>query len=174
MIFLLITHVLVSALPHPTGDPPFNGRKGRKIVYTAERHCGQSRQIRFTTEVEQVLFALNSVQGKFKVLRLQIENGCDTDLKLSALNDRIDIEFAEGDVQGSLDLSALAPALWDSLDTGMRSLLTYPAHIEPRETESIFVFVPVSSAKGMPRGLRYGVQTLGSALELRDRTAAAR
>src|SRR6266581_1620777 len=43
------------------GDLSGDGRKGRKIVYEASRLCPGDKEIHFSTELEQVLFLLNSV-----------------------------------------------------------------------------------------------------------------
>jgi len=164
---------LFSGVADTRADPAGNGRKGRKVFYKAESRCGDTARIRFSTEIEHILFVLNSVQNRYKVLRIHIENGCDQDLPLSGTDDRVDVQFAGRGVRGILDLRAVAPALWDSLDAAVRSLLVYPARVEPGEEESIFVFLPSSDVTGIPHGVRYELRSLPRPLELRDLTAAA-
>ncbi len=172
---LLIVCIITSAVSSSRwGDLSGDGRKGRKIVYEASRLCPGDKEIHFSTELEQVLFLLNSVQNRYKVLRVRILNGCPQTLALSSDDDQVEIRFANGSVRGTLDLSTADPALWASLGEALRKSIVYPARVEANEEENVFVFVGSSHAKDIPASIQYTVRSLHEPIELRTRGAAAR
>src|SRR5687767_12105887 len=86
-----------------------NGNRARKDVYTAKAQ-GYS----FSMEIEPILFELNTVQNRYRVLRIRIVSATATDLPLSSQNDRVTLVGPIGDIPGILSLPRQDPMLWKS------------------------------------------------------------
>lgn len=152
-----------------------NGGKGKTTIYRAEARTGEGGPIQFSAELEAILFRLNSVQNKFKVVRLKIVNDSPRALKLSPDQDKIELLFDDGaPVPGILKLSGRDAALWDSFSADLRQVLVYPRVVEAGEEENVFVFIADPNLAHLPRRFRYHIASLPDPVELRDITAAAK
>lgn len=150
-----------------------NGQKGRKSVYTGAIKMSDNKSCEFITEVEHVMFQLNSIDNKYKVVRIKIINNSDKKIKLSAENDKIEIKFPNDTIQGILSLTKQDSVLWDSLSDELRRDLVYPLSVEGKgEEENIFVFMPTENLNGSPVAFKYFINSLsGEEIYLVDRTA---
>ncbi|HEV8580153.1 MAG TPA: hypothetical protein VGX68_13865 [Thermoanaerobaculia bacterium] len=153
-----------------------NGGKGKTTVYRAEVRQGEGEPIQFSAELEAILFRLNSVRNKYKVVRVKIVNDSSNSLKLSPDQDKIELLFNTGEapMQGILNLSKRDAALWDSLPADLRQALAYPRIVEAGEEENVFVFIADPNLARLPRHIRYHVASLPDPVEMRDITAAAK
>jgi hypothetical protein len=127
-----------------------NGGKGKAEYYYAKEGFGQGT-VEFSTEIENVLFSITSVQNKYKVIRVSIVSKSEKPLQLSVDNDAMEVVIGGKKVAGILDISKTDPAFWDGLTAEMRKSLAYPPNVPLREEESIFVFVPKDAAEIFPR-----------------------
>lgn len=152
-----------------------NGGKGKVTVYRAEVRQGEGEPIDFSAELEAVLFRLNSVRNKYKVVRLKIVNDSPRTLKLSPDQDKIELLFDAGEaVPGILNLAGRDAALWDSFPADLRQVLAYPRIVESGEEENVFVFIADPNLARLPKRIRYHIASLPDPVELRDITAAAK
>lgn len=139
-----------------------NGSKGKKTFYRQQVQLSGTPPgvCDFTIEIERVIFQLNSVRNKYKVVRVKILNRSPKPLHLSKNQDKMQISFREREMTAILDLSAHDPGFWDSLSPEIRRALVYPEIVEAGEEENIFVFIPDPELKEMPAVFRYTIETL--------------
>jgi hypothetical protein len=152
-----------------------NGGKGKVTVYRAEVRTGEGEPIQFSAELEGILFRLNSVRNKYKVVRLKVVNDSPGPLKLSPDQDKIELLYdPDPAVQGILNLAGRDAALWDSFPADLRQVLAYPRLVEAGEEENVFVFIADPNLARLPKRFRYRIASLPDPVELRDVTAASK
>ncbi|MCP4663431.1 MAG: hypothetical protein GY856_49205 [bacterium] len=157
---IIILSLLILFLLGSTSGPLLgNGGKGKKTDYEG-RVPMQEGFVKFSTELERIRFRLNSVHGKYKVIRIKIENDSSELLRLSSKNDKIEIDFGDRVVSGILRLGTHDPGLWDSFDADLREDLVYPQIVESWEEENIFVFIPVAGVNRLPLDFSYMIHSL--------------
>jgi hypothetical protein len=150
-----------------------NGSKGKRVRYGAEVQTGDtaSKKCRFDAELEPLLFRLATVRGKYRVVRIRIQNASDKRLVLSLTNDRMELRLASGMRPALLDLGVHDPELWDSLPPELRGSIAYPRGVDPGEEESVFAFVPIGDAVSEPLAFRYTIASLPAGpVNMRDMT----
>lgn len=145
-----------------------NGRKGAKKEYRA-----MAGEVAFSAELEPILFQLQTVDNRYRVMRIRIVNNGAANLALSRQADAVSVVTEAGEVSGILDLGARDAALWDRYDAALRGLLAYPTQVGRREEESVFVFLPAEQVKAAPIMLQYRIAALREPVILRTPVAAA-
>jgi hypothetical protein len=172
MSYLLL---LGGPLALPREFPEADGGKGKMTFYGGAIPCANRRadSVSFSTELEHVLFRLNSVRNKYRVVRIKIRNNCNRDLVLDPAADSIQIHLKNGVVTGFLDLERADAALWNDLDPDLKRDLAYPKKVERGEEENIFLFAPQAQLPYVPEGFRYVVRSLGTPIAIRDLTPVA-
>ena len=118
-------------------------------------------------EFQSILFKLNTVQGKYKVVPVLLENRGPEPIALSRSDDTFVVLFDGSSVPGILQLSKADRDLWDSLDSSTQRMLSYPEQVGKNEAVMIYVFVKEADLSGMPTGFDYTVKSLGRTLTLR-------
>jgi hypothetical protein len=131
------------------------------VLSFATSHMGE---MCFLTQIYKVEFYLNSVQNKYKILRIDIDNLSDRTLELSSDKDKfelwVDTNHGRTKVEGILDLSSKDQNLWDSISQDIRELLVYPERVSKGESENIFVFIPLPELKELPLEFFYKIDSL--------------
>lgn len=163
-----------SANPSITFDGEIRGSDGRE-------------QYRFTIDVERVMFRLLTVQSKFSLVRLRMQNATSGPLALSADQDRLELVLKSGaSVPAVLNLQRGDSAWWDGLDPSMRETLAYPVTLKGvpapagglpvRSPESLYfyAFFPAAQVSEVPVGFAYTIASLGQTVRIEHRAAAAR
>jgi len=171
----LATWLTAAVLALSAGSPALgNGGKSKATVYEAElRQPASTGDVRFSASLERVLFGITSVAGKYKVIRIQIDNFSRTTLRLAGNRDRVAVDLGNRTVAGILNLSSTDRALWDSLPAELRQALAYPPVVEPGEQESVFVFLAEPSLTALPVALRYRIDSRNLELDLVERGPTA-
>src|SRR5258705_12239415 len=103
--YALSAIALLAALVSVGGE--MSGESGR-----SSRFCGNldpaasyTNQCEFSVEIEPVLFKLNSLKDKYKVVRIRVENRMSEPIKLSGDKDAIELEMGGGNVvRGTFNL----------------------------------------------------------------------
>lgn len=165
------------------------GEQGRPKIYQArvQLELDSQEELRCSIEVEPIAFLLGSVQGRYKLVRMRVENATRKPLVLSRQSDRIEAHFADGrSLSGIVDLRAVDSAYWDSLESDLRQTLAYPERIEAGgapaggsirpEIVYLYVFLPAEGFTTLPRMFVYNIASLPQAIEilLPPETAARR
>jgi hypothetical protein len=153
-----------------------NGGKGKVTTYQASVTMDdQGREVVFSAQLERVLFSLTSVQSKYKLVRIKIDNKSKKDLALSLEKDQIALRVGSETLPGILDLGKQDPAMWDALGPAIRDQIAYPAKVKAGEEENIFVFIAKPALSDLPRDFRYSIESLAEKpVVLVDRTAVPR
>jgi len=126
----------------------------------------------FNITTNPAIFYLGTVNGKYHVLLIRVDNGTDMPLNLAKDQDTILLRFDHGQVVKGL--LAVDPATWEGLENEVRRAVAYPKVVPPHEEEGICVFVPVSDVIGqqkrleMPGLVIYNIKSLGRPVELRQ------
>jgi hypothetical protein len=144
-----------------------NGNKAKKEVYE-----GNAGRISFSVELEPILFQLNTVQNRYRLVRIRIVNDSSAHLTLSGQDDKVVLVSDSGEADAILNLGRRDAALWDGLDSTLRSILAYPLRVPAGEEESVFAFVLADRVKQAPRELRYTVAALNQRVTLLRRGTA--
>lgn len=120
------------------------------------------------TKLDPVTFALTAFEGKYRIVRVEVENLTNDRIDLDATTDKF-VAYLDKEnknpVSGVLDLVAAGDgALWDKISEERRKLLAYPKTIDRKATLSIYVFFPRDQLSDLPWNFEWKV-TAG------DRTA---
>jgi hypothetical protein len=155
-----------------------NGSKGKKVTYEAHVRIGDATQpeCHFLVELEPILFQINSVQSKYRVIRINIRNDSQASLKLSLEKDSVQVRADSRLVKGSLSIAGSDQAWWDGLSSSLRRALAYPdqSAIKRGEEENVFVFVPVSDLPTLPIEILFKIDSVSATpIPIRQRAAAA-
>ena len=164
------------------------GNANPTITFLGEFRGADGRdQYRFIVELERVMFRLLSVQNKYNLVRLRIQNLTAASLALSADKDRLDLLGKSGaPVQAVLNLQRGDSAWWDGLEPGMRETLAYPVALKgvpaagggqpsgAPESLYFYAFFPSSQVREIPAGFTYTIASLGQTIRIEQRAAAAR
>jgi hypothetical protein len=138
-----------------------NGGKGKRIFYDGRIRMGKdSGDVFFSTELEKVLFRLNSVQNTYKVVRIRIDNRSKEALHLSRQKDTFEFYVDDRVIPGIIDFSTFDPTVWDAFDADMRKALVYPEVVEAKEEENVFIFIPKRDFKDVPQKFAYVINSL--------------
>jgi|SRR5262245_50755782 len=168
LFFLIVASSLLAA----------NGSKGKKVIYEAHIRLGEAAQpdCHFLIEIEPILFQINSVQNKYRVIRINIRNESQVPFKLSVDKDSVQVRSGSRTVKGSLSVASSDQSWWDGLPPELRKALAYPdqSAIRRGEEENVFVFVPVSDLPKAPSEILFKIDSVpGTPVPIRERAAAA-
>ncbi|MCI0564213.1 MAG: hypothetical protein MN733_37535 [Nitrososphaera sp.] len=161
--FITFLFVVFAIITFTEESAPINGGIGKPDHYVGQIQLGQNpgEECQFLIEIERILFRLNSVENKYKVVRIKINNQSGSILHLSREKDKIELYFPNNNtVLGILDLSNHDPAFWDAFEADMRRILAYPEVVKAGEEENIFVFIPDPKLKEPPMAFLYTIESL--------------
>lgn len=175
--YALSTIAFLLALTPARGE--MSGERGRssKFVGNLDPAASFTNQCEFSVEIERVIFKLNSLKDKYKVVRIRVENRMSEVITLSGDQDAIELVIDGGIVvRGTFNLRGQDSSLWDSLSEDMREALTYPLSIRgaksdgvnPRRPEVVYVFAffPADKVSEVPRSFLYTIQSVGRAVKI--------
>jgi hypothetical protein len=174
--------LIVLATLHPRGE--MSGDRGRPIVMQGAipGDDGQDR-CRLSVEIERVGFLLNTVQGRYKLARVRVENLGTSRVPLSVDRDRLELELGSGEaVPAVLNLQRGDSTFWDSLSADMRQILAYPAAIKAGRAPSagaspeivyLYALFPADRVTDMPRAFTYRIDSIGQPVRIAHRATAA-
>ncbi len=143
-----------------------NGGEFKETRYRGEiQMSDDSGKIVFSAAIDRVMFTLNSLESKYKVIRIQIENGSKSILPLSVEKDEMEIILEDGKkVTGILNLRKDAPELWNGFKPELREMLSYPEVVTARPQgkglHNIFLFIPDPKLDTLPVVFRYRIDSL--------------
>lgn len=166
--------------------PDVGGEEGRPFHYEGQLVRPSTGPCRFSIELEPVSFVLTSVAGKYRMLRVRVENTGE-ELSLSSARDVLDLVLVDADherrVRGILDLQRSDPTFWDGLDVGMREVLAYPTSIRAaKESEArrdgvvryLYAFFPVDQVSTAPEEFELALAGAEGPIAIRRPRAAKR
>ena len=173
---LMVTLSLLTPLCS-RGDVAAESGRASRYAGKLDPAATYANQCEFSVEIERVMFKLNSLKDKYKVVRIRVENRTVEPIKLSGAQDGIELESREGDVvRGTFNLPAQDGPMWDSMGEDLRRTLAYPLSIRggkgegenPRQAEVIYVyaFFPADKVSELPRSFRYTIQSKGRTVNL--------
>jgi hypothetical protein len=166
---LLIGRFLWAAIP---------GGQSVAIDYSAEVP-GANGKYQFNIPIEPVMFPLQTIQGKYRLVRLRISNSTTTTLALSADRDRFEVLLDKGAtaVAAVLNPQRLDPTFWGAIDVKTRENLAYPITLKGKpesmpglptsESLYMYVLVPAAQVSKLPEGFRYTIASLSQTIEIR-------
>lgn len=175
--YALSTIALLSVLMSVRGEMSGESGRSSRFVGKLDPAASYTNQCEFSVELERVMFKLNSLKDKYKVIRIRVENRMSGPIKLSGDEDAIELELGDGKVvRGTFNLQGQDGSLWDSLSEDMRKALVYPLSIRgvkgdgvnPRRPEVVYVFAffPADKLSEVPRSFRYTIQSVGKIVKI--------
>lgn len=155
-----------------------NGSKGKRVVYEATVRLGDTTpgDCHFLVELEPILFQIESIQNKYRVIRINIRNDSQSPLRLSLEKDAVQVRVDSRVIQGSLNLADSDQAWWDKLPAELRKALAYPdqSAINRGEEENVFAYFPVADLPTLPREILFKINQVSTTpILIRQRGAAA-
>jgi hypothetical protein len=150
-----------------------NGGEFKETRYRGEIQMGgDSGKIVFSAVIDRVMFTLNSLESKYKVIRIQIENGSRSTFPLSLEKDEMEIILEDGKkVAGILNLRKDAPELWSAFKPELREMLAYPEVVTARPQgkglHNVFLFIPDPKLDTLPAVFRYRIDSLDKVVEMK-------
>lgn len=138
------------------------GRVGLTPSFRAELNRGDGEVCAFLIEIDPVLFRLGTFAGKYKVLRMEVENFGQRAIELNPSRDAVYVHFDGRDrpVVGILDLSRADPETWNHLPLDLKIALAYPQGIEPQQPRVVYVFLPAPDLDDLPSEIDYRIHSL--------------
>jgi len=186
---LLCSSLLVSLLlmEQPTSGS-VSPEAGQPRRYVGGLNLGDAREERceFAIEVDKIAFVLNSLENKYRLIRVRVDNFSKTPILLSPDKDSFELKVEENiSVKGVLNLRKADPQLWDSLTVELREALAYPQTFEPAKVSTdggrerpqpifLFIFFPKDKVPKLPGSFAYRIDSLDKTSEIRERLPAAR
>jgi len=141
-----------------------NGGELKETQYYGEVQMGDgSDKVLFSATLERVMFTLSSLENKYKVIKIKIENKSKSPLALSIENDEIEIVLNNGKkIAGILNMRKHDPELWNGFNPEMRETLAYPDVVTPppKGVHNIFLFIPDPKLDTLPVVFRYRIDSL--------------
>ena len=151
-----------------------NGGKAKNAFYVAEAGLDpEGGRVRFSIDANPVLFYFTTVNNKYQVLLIRVENRAKVPLQLLKSQDKVQLHFGTQTISATLDLVAADGRTWDGLDATMRQTVAYPRQVEAGEEEGIYVYVPTDNLKSfrterqMPYSISFTIAGLTKPVELR-------
>lgn len=138
-----------------------------RVFFTTDLPGQPGETVGARVELQSILFKLNTVRGKYKVVPVLVENRGPEPIALSRSDDTFLVLFEGRSAPGILQLSRVDREFWDSLDSSTQRMLSYPEQIGRNEAVMIYVFVKEADLSGMPKGFDYTVKSLGRTFTLR-------
>ena len=148
--------------------------------YNAEVRGGNGEELyRFNVAIEPVMFRLQTIQGKYRLVRLRIWNATTSPMTLSAERDRLEVvPRGAAPVAAVLNPQRLDPTFWDALDSRTRETLAYPVALRGTPAaaggagrpspESVYVYLLVPAAiSDVPESFRYTIASLNQVIVIR-------
>jgi len=178
---VVVVSALLLASRAALGD--VSGERGRPIVMQGVLEDEQGRErARLSVEIERVSFVLNSVQGRFRLARLRVENLGASPVALSVDRDRLEAEQADGGrVPAILNLQSSDSAFWDGLAAELRQALAYPQSVRGAsgpggrpEVVYVYALFPADRLIQVPAAFVYRIESTGQAIRIEHRATAAR
>ena len=148
-----------------------NGGKAKGWHFVAEVD-----RLEFTADIDPFLFALTSVGGKYKVIRIKVKNYGSSSVTLSGKDDTVQVEIDGRTIRGVIELARSDAPLWDGLSPAFRRDLVYPRKVDAHEEESVFVYIPNADVTETPRRLEleYAIKAVTAPAVLRAPVAAVK
>ncbi len=142
-----------------------NGKTWKKTQYEAAVRMGNGgKQIVFSAELDEPIFKITSVQNKYKVVHIKINNRSADPLPLSLQNDMIEVVMGAERLTGILDLRKVDATMWNAFPQDLRNELAYPQVVKNGEEQDIVVFIAKPALLELPTEFRYTVQSLPNKL----------
>jgi hypothetical protein len=128
--------------------------------------------LKATVEYDPVLLWSTSIGGKYRLLRVVLENAPDAPpVRFSKQADTFEI-LADRRIKGILDLeSSLGSAAWDSLPAQVRKALVYPAELKPNSARAVYVLVPIDELTTEPTEFSFVIRSLPRPLQIGKKPA---
>jgi hypothetical protein len=134
----------------------------------------EKRPLKATLEYDPVQLWSTSVGGKYKLLRVVLENAEDAPaVRFSKATDTFEIILKNGSkVKGILDLEPSFDAkAWDALPPSVRESLVYPAELKPNAARAVYVLLSTQELTSEPAGFDYTIRSLTQILQIRQKPA---
>lgn len=158
--------ILCIAVAGLTASPALAAAGGTRTTFYVTRD-NRPDLPRAQISFDSVLYALNTVQGKYRVFPLMLESRPDgSPVSLSRDGDVFSINTNGHEVAGILDLAKADPELWGSLDTRLKEALLYPAGLEADETRMIYILAPAAELPGPPESFTFFIKSLDHKLDI--------
>jgi hypothetical protein len=175
-MFLLTGVALLAWLPLLRGEEGHETGQSIRLSGRLDPTDSFAGRCYFSAEIERIAFNLTSLNDKYKVIRIRVENEKGESIKLSVEKDGIALGFKDGQrVRGTFNLKSEDGPVWDSLSDEMRSALAYPLSIRAakvgdasrtREVVHFFAFFPADKVTDVPNSLDYTIESLGKTITL--------
>lgn len=157
-----------------------SGERGRPIVMQGVLREDGADRLRLSVEIERIGFVLNSVQGRYRLARVRVENLSASPMALSVDRDRLEAEPAGGaPVSAVLNLQGADSAFWDGLPAEMRQDLAYPQTVRAAsgqgrpEVVYVYAMFPADRLTKVPAAFVYRIDSTGQAIRIEHRATAA-
>lgn len=183
LVFALAVPALLALVLAGSSRGEMSGDRGRPIVMQGALSGPAGDRCHFSIEIERVGFLLNTVQGRYRLVRLRFENLDTRPIDLSPDTDRLEAEVAGGEpVPAMLDPQSADSPFWDGLSTDLREILAYPARVKARvdapgaspQIVYLYALFPADRVTAVPAAFTYTIASLGQPVRLEHRAAAAR
>jgi hypothetical protein len=163
-----------------------SGNANISVEYVAELRVGTSPEpYRFNISIEPVMYRLQTMSSRYRLVRLRISNPMPAPVTLSSDLDRIEVVTQAGaTVRAVLKPQQADPAFWDSLSSDARETLVYPDVLKgtpvaaggsrPEVPESLYIYLLIpADVNQPPRSFRYTIASLNQTVVLETRRAMA-
>jgi len=143
-------------------------------LLTSDKRGEEPARVQATIRLQPKSFVLEAVANKYRLIPIEIHNGGDQALALSATRDQVKVIVADNEVLvGSFDLAKLDRTFWDSLESWQQDNAAYPENVPAGASRLVFAYVPAEKLRRIPAGVDLKIAAHGKTLELRAPPAMA-
>ncbi|MHC4066429.1 MAG: hypothetical protein ACYSUI_18285 [Planctomycetota bacterium] len=136
-----------------------------------------------SVDIDRFLFMLNTVESKYRVIRIEVSNWRPKSIRLSRADDSITAVLEDGrKIAGILNLPEKDPKFWASISLGQREKLLYTSPIEPAQMRDeehdpspgrrqLFAFFPSEPLDELPVKFYWKIESLEKGIVIAPRPA---
>ena len=161
--------LLITTLAHANGG-------GLHAIVLSSWWGGGPVPFKASVEYDPVQLLGTTVGGKYRLLRVLVENGSNAPLVRFSKGEDVFEVTVKGNVKvkGILDAKAgVESDTWDELPLPVRQALLYPTELAPGTAKVVYVLVPKAALTDEPVEFKYAIRSLAEPLLIQRRPATA-
>ena len=149
------------------------GGEGRSTRFAGEIQLRDGR-CGFSIDVDRLELLVTAVAGKYRLARVRIDCSGESNLALSATNDRLQMLVEDTRATAVLSLRTAEPTVWGTFDEEMKKTLAYPPEVRPGEPVYVFAYFPIAEVTSLPSGFELTIASRRETVRLMNLATAAR
>lgn len=155
--------ICLLSVSHSSAD--FGGGDRPERVYRGRLSREGADECVFAVVIDRVQFYAATWHGKYRLVRVRVDNEGAIPVVLSSVKDRVEAIIEGEAVAAVLQPAKAAPEQWDLLDETTRKRIAYPRQIKAREHTYFYVLFPADKLTDLPELLKFHINSVDAVIE---------